>query len=179
MKVPELLSAILVIALTVHTAAMAQPGPPSAPSSSGNEMSGEPSPSGSWVVSISKDLTQLFVVEKYAREAAIDTDTPPDGIVLQGHPLGLIWQECWLSESRLLVGTGLGELVCFGVLDASEGIFYSLACCGTPQCSLRELREARRDARSWLDAKGLLADPQQWNAARPDSFPWMDLSPRN
>ena len=50
-------------------------------------------------------------------------------VEISGHPLGSIWQVFW--EGRYLVyGSGLGEMVCWGLFDTEKNANYFLSCCG-------------------------------------------------
>jgi hypothetical protein len=130
------------------------------------------SPSGRWLAWKSTDLTRLhFSDSEPAKLSKEGTLLVPKWSV-RGDPLGLIWQEKWLSDDQLLVGTGSGEYVCYGIFDFNQHEFYSLACSATPAATLEELSRAIGDPEAWLDEKGLLADRARWRLVDPRNFPW-------
>lgn len=132
------------------------------------------SPGGTYLVWRSRDQTKLHVARAEEVNLVAGEGMPPAALTIQGDPVGLIWQQRWLTEDRLLIGTGSGESVCFGALDLAVEAFYFLECCGTPLCSNEEFREARSESETWLSKRGFLDNTRQWKVADPGKFPWFE-----
>lgn len=134
------------------------------------------SPSGDLLVWKSPDGTQLHLGESNSVTLASEQSLPVSSRAIQGEPLGLIWQQKWLSDSQLLVGTGSGESACFGVVDYKANAFFYLDCCRTPDCSIEELRMASQDPEAWLNRRGLLEGQRLWKLADSMKYPWEGVS---
>lgn len=135
---------------------------------------GEPrwSPGGDWLVWKSSDLSVLEISNAADLALVKGMELGTGELLIQGHPLGLIWQQKWLSETLLLVGTGAGEQICFGVLNLTNREFRLVTCVDTTESTVEEFGEANRDPVGWLEKKKLLTDGAKWETADPGTFPW-------
>jgi hypothetical protein len=129
------------------------------------------SPSGRWLAWKSPDSTTLHFSDSESAELTKEGTLPVPKWSITGDPLGLIWQQKWLSDDQLLVGTGSGEDACYGIFDFSLRQFYSLACLATPTATLEELSRAIGNPEAWLAEKGLLVDRGRWDLVDPLKFP--------
>ena len=127
------------------------------------------SPSGKWVAWKSADLTvaHFALAESFSLEEA---SMPKADFSVQGHPLGLIWQQEWLSESEILLGTGVGESMCFGVADLDRRRFYSLTCLDSSH------EDWGREAEVWLEKSAILRNRAIWRVVDEKRYPWTDPS---
>lgn len=130
------------------------------------------SPAGTWLVWKSRDLTEIYLARMDTAFIVEQGSLTEPEISVPGHPLGLIWQESWLDEDLLLLGTGLGELFCYAALQPTSAKLFPLFCCPSPSITEEKCQEITKDPVEWLEASGLLSERGKWTPSTSTGFPW-------
>lgn len=110
-----------------------------------------------------------------------DTRHPTTGIQITGHPLGFIWQQSWLGGDLLIIGTGVGEMACWGLADPGQESVEFLTCCGLPGIEKYSApcRGAIADPWPLFAADGVFSPDRSWPEVGLDFYDgvWKLLKP--